>query len=104
VRFAICTRLVSAFVNPSSLPDLHAGPEKFEEASSYIARYELYDDAFVLYANDKDKLPVIQDLYGNYLYDRREFSEAAIGMCCLSHVVATAAAHTYSVHARIQNP
>ena len=35
-----------------------AGPERFEEASSYLARYELYDQAFALYADDKERLPV----------------------------------------------
>ncbi|RSH95270.1 hypothetical protein EHS25_000356 [Saitozyma podzolica] len=55
-----------------------AGPERFDDAASYLARYELYDDAFKLYATDTERLPVIYDLYGDYLYDRREFAEAAL--------------------------
>ncbi|ORY20535.1 putative Pol II transcription elongation factor [Naematelia encephala] len=55
-----------------------AGPERFDEAASYLARYELYDEAFKLYADDEEHLIVINDLYGDYLYDRRDFTEAAI--------------------------
>ncbi|OCF72658.1 elongator complex protein 1 [Kwoniella mangroviensis CBS 8886] len=54
------------------------GPERFEEASSYLSRYELYDEAFVLYADEPEHLQVIHDLYGDYLYDRRDFTDAAI--------------------------
>lgn len=55
-----------------------AGPERFEDASSYLARYELYDEAFKLYRDDAERLPAIHELYGDYLYDRREFHDAAI--------------------------
>ncbi|WVR09089.1 hypothetical protein IAU60_006151 [Kwoniella sp. DSM 27419] len=55
-----------------------SGPERFDEAASYLARYELYDEAFKLYAEDPEHLPIIHDLYGDYLYDRREFAESAI--------------------------
>ncbi|WWD21132.1 hypothetical protein CI109_105613 [Kwoniella shandongensis] len=55
-----------------------AGPSRFEDAASYLARYELYDEAFELYAEDKEHLPVVHDLYGDYLYDRRDFADAAL--------------------------
>lgn len=55
-----------------------AGPSRFDDAASYLSRYELYDEAFRLYKDDKEHLPVVYDLYGDYLYDRRDFHEAAI--------------------------
>nr|XP_018259126.1 elongator complex protein 1 [Kwoniella dejecticola CBS 10117]OBR81284.1 elongator complex protein 1 [Kwoniella dejecticola CBS 10117] len=55
-----------------------SGPDKFEEASSYLSRYELYDEAFRLYADEPEHLEVVHDLYGDYLYDRRDFADAAI--------------------------
>ncbi|KAL7421377.1 putative elongator complex protein 1 [Cryptotrichosporon argae] len=55
-----------------------AGPDKFDEAASYLSRYELYDEAFRLYADDEERLPAVRDLYGDYLYDRREFADAAL--------------------------
>ncbi|KAK8843352.1 hypothetical protein IAR55_007009 [Kwoniella newhampshirensis] len=60
-----------------------AGPSRFEDAASYLARYELYDEAFELYAEDKEQLLVVHDLYGDYLYDRRDFTDAA-----LSYIIA----------------
>lgn len=77
-----------------------AGPERFEDAASYLAKYELYDTAFKLYKDDQEKLiasflffffffirdeiliqekkKVIHDLYGDYLYDRREYTDSAL--------------------------
>ncbi|WOO84954.1 Elongator complex protein 1 [Vanrija pseudolonga] len=55
-----------------------AGPSRFEDAASYLSRYELYDEAFKLYKDDPEHLLVIYDLYGTYLYDRRDFYDAAI--------------------------
>ncbi len=55
------------------------GANRFEEAASYLARYELYDEAFKLYADEPGHLIAIYDLYGDYLYDRREFMDAALG-------------------------
>ncbi|WVQ81518.1 hypothetical protein IAT38_003642 [Cryptococcus sp. DSM 104549] len=63
----------------SALANLQkAGPERFEEAASYLARYELYDAAFKLYGQDEERLLVIRDLYGDYLYDRREYADSAL--------------------------
>lgn len=59
-----------------------AGPARFEDAASYLARYELWDEAFKLYSADEE-LNVVRDLYGDYLYDRREFNDAAICECCV---------------------
>jgi hypothetical protein len=35
-----------------------AGSSRFEDAASYLARFELYDEAFKLYAGDQERLPV----------------------------------------------
>lgn len=70
-----------------------SGPEKFDEAASYLSRYELFNEAFKLYADDPDHLnvssaesigdrvhqeQVVRELYGDYLYDRRDFYDAAL--------------------------
>ncbi|WVO15396.1 hypothetical protein L204_103054 [Cryptococcus depauperatus] len=55
-----------------------AGDERFDEAVQYLAKYELYDTAFKLYADENHHLAVIYDFYGDYLYDRREFTDAAL--------------------------
>ncbi|KIR40475.1 elongator complex protein 1 [Cryptococcus deuterogattii Ram5] len=63
----------------SALANLtQAGPERFEDAASYLAKYELYDTAFKLYKDDQEKLIVIHDLYGDYLYDRRDYTDSAL--------------------------
>nr|ODO03858.1 elongator complex protein 1 [Cryptococcus depauperatus CBS 7855] len=49
-----------------------AGDERFDEAVQYLAKYELYDTAFKLYADENHHLAA------NYLYDRREFTDAAL--------------------------
>lgn len=42
-----------------ALRNLHAaGPGRFEDAASYLSRYELYDAAFRIYKDDKEHLPV----------------------------------------------
>nr|XP_019009784.1 elongator complex protein 1 [Kwoniella pini CBS 10737]OCF48565.1 elongator complex protein 1 [Kwoniella pini CBS 10737] len=75
-RFRIDDHL---FRRESALRNLkQSGPERFEEASSYLSRYELYDEAFKLYADEPEHLEVVHDLYGDYLYDRRDFADAAI--------------------------
>ncbi|GMK55839.1 hypothetical protein CspeluHIS016_0208950 [Cutaneotrichosporon spelunceum] len=62
----------------SALRNLHAGgPSRFDDAASYLSRYELWDEAFNLYA-DTEELNTVRDLYGDYLYDRRDFHDAAI--------------------------
>ncbi|KLT46470.1 IkappaB kinase complex, IKAP component [Cutaneotrichosporon oleaginosum] len=61
----------------SALRNLHAaGSSRFDDAASYLSRYELWDEAFRLY--NAEELRTVQDLYGDYLYDRREFHDAAI--------------------------
>ncbi|WVQ75470.1 hypothetical protein IAR50_005095 [Cryptococcus sp. DSM 104548] len=63
----------------SALSNLkQAGPGKFEDAANYLAKYELYDSAFKLYKDEPEHLTIIHDLYGDYLYDRREFTDAAL--------------------------
>lgn len=85
----------------SALRNLVAGgDERFDDATSYFSRYELYDEAFKLYADKPESLlvcaipsynleadeQVVHDLYGDYLYDRREFHHAAICMSELSRL------------------
>jgi elongator complex protein 1 len=77
----------------SALRNLVAGgDDRFDDATSYLSRYELYDEAFELYADQPESLivriimfnscklisQIVHDLYGDYLYDRREFYNAAI--------------------------
>ena len=38
--------------------DIGSGDDRFEDAASYLARYELYDEAFRIYAGDNSKLLV----------------------------------------------
>lgn len=35
-----------------------AGEDRFDDATSYLSRYELYDEAFKLYADKTESLPV----------------------------------------------
>lgn len=54
-----------------------SGFEHFEEAKKYIEKHSLYRDALDFWRDNKDQFQVILELYGDYLFDRREFKEAA---------------------------
>ena len=38
-----------------------AGDDRFDDATSYLSRYELYDEAFKLYGDKPESLPVKLD-------------------------------------------
>ncbi|KAJ9121784.1 hypothetical protein QFC22_002406 [Naganishia vaughanmartiniae] len=54
------------------------GDERFEEAIAYITKYDLYTKALELWANKPDEVKAIYDIYGDYLFDRREYHDAAL--------------------------
>ncbi|OCB85125.1 IkappaB kinase complex, IKAP component [Sanghuangporus baumii] len=63
----------------SALENLHlAGPEYFEEAVVFIEKHRLYREALSLWKNDVDHYKRILDVYGDYLYERREYRQAAL--------------------------
>ncbi|KAL5512586.1 hypothetical protein ACEPAG_3239 [Sanghuangporus baumii] len=55
-----------------------AGPEYFEEVIVYIEKHRLYREALLLWKNDADHYKHILDVYGDYLYERREYRQAAL--------------------------
>lgn len=76
------------------------GPERFEEASSYLARYELYDAAFRLYKDEPEHLTVrLVSRRFDCAYARRRFKistattymtvETFTSPPCLIHWLAT---------------
>ncbi|EJD08171.1 IkappaB kinase complex, IKAP component [Fomitiporia mediterranea MF3/22] len=65
--------------NPKALENLNlAGPDYFDEAILYIEKHRLYTSAFQLWKNDVERHRRILDVYGDYLFERREFRQAAI--------------------------
>ncbi|KAF8339341.1 pol II transcription elongation factor [Amanita rubescens] len=61
-----------------ALRNLHlAGPEHFQEAIKYIDDYQLYEPALSIWRNT-DEYNTILELYGDWLFDRREFRSAAV--------------------------
>ncbi|ORX39112.1 IKI3 family-domain-containing protein [Kockovaella imperatae] len=62
-----------------ALRHLHsAGPSKFQDSVDYLGKYELYDVAFELYSSDAQSLAIIQEMYGDHLFDRRDYNDAAL--------------------------
>ncbi|KAJ9111710.1 hypothetical protein QFC19_001070 [Naganishia cerealis] len=55
-----------------------AGDERFEEAIAYTTKYDLYGKALELWANESEKVKAIYDIYGDYLFDKREYYDAAL--------------------------
>ncbi|KAG8958698.1 hypothetical protein FRC03_008908 [Tulasnella sp. 419] len=55
-----------------------AGPEKFEEALAYIEKHGLHDEAIKIWKEDDEHLKMILNIYGDYLFERRAFSNAAL--------------------------
>ncbi|KAM5537957.1 hypothetical protein V8D89_008433 [Ganoderma adspersum] len=53
-----------------------AGPERFEEAMTYAEKHRLYDHALSIW-RDTDKYESVLNIYGDWLFDRRDFREAA---------------------------
>ncbi|THH05467.1 hypothetical protein EW145_g4776 [Phellinidium pouzarii] len=55
-----------------------AGPEYFEQALSYIEKHKLYHDALSLWKDNEADYERVLDMYGEYLFERREFRQAAL--------------------------
>ncbi|CAL1711610.1 unnamed protein product [Somion occarium] len=60
-----------------ALKDLsQAGPERFDEAMSYVEKHQLYDAALTIW-RDTDHYKTVLSIYGDWLFERREFRDAA---------------------------
>ncbi|KAH6913768.1 pol II transcription elongation factor [Coprinopsis sp. MPI-PUGE-AT-0042] len=61
----------------SALKNLaEAGPERFPEAMQYIERHNLYEVALKIWRGT-DRYSAILELYGDWLYERKELAQAA---------------------------
>ncbi|KAJ9102595.1 hypothetical protein QFC21_002996 [Naganishia friedmannii] len=54
------------------------GEERFEAAIAYTAKYDLYKKALELWATESEEVKAIYDIYGDYLFDQREYYDAAL--------------------------
>ncbi|KAI5122330.1 hypothetical protein M0805_002497 [Coniferiporia weirii] len=62
----------------SALKNLNlAGTEYFEQALSYIEKHRLYHDALSLWKDNEADYKRVLDIYGEHLFERREFRQAA---------------------------
>ncbi|KAG8908640.1 hypothetical protein FRB99_004928 [Tulasnella sp. 403] len=62
-----------------ALQGLHeAGHAKFEEALAYVEKHRLYTEALVIWSDAPEEGKALLNLYGEYLFERREFRQAAI--------------------------
>ncbi|GJE98183.1 IkappaB kinase complex IKAP component [Phanerochaete sordida] len=53
-----------------------AGEQRFAEALAYVEKHQLYEAALDIW-RDTDKYQTVLGIYGDWLYERREFAEAA---------------------------
>jgi elongator complex protein 1 len=73
-----------------------SGPEHFDDLKAYVEKHQLYEEALEIF-HETDKFPVrvmpffstaftlgtlqeILNLYGGWLFERREFAQSALGM------------------------
>ncbi|KAG8966010.1 hypothetical protein FRC05_002930 [Tulasnella sp. 425] len=62
-----------------ALQGLHdAGPKVFEEALTYTDKHRLHHEALEIWAGKAESVQAILNLYGEYLFERREFKQAAL--------------------------
>ncbi|KAF8504860.1 IkappaB kinase complex IKAP component [Russula emetica] len=54
-----------------------AGPEHFDDVKAYVEKHQLYEAALETF-HESDKLPEILSLYGEWLFERREFDQSAL--------------------------
>ncbi|KDQ56269.1 hypothetical protein JAAARDRAFT_36447 [Jaapia argillacea MUCL 33604] len=54
-----------------------AGPERFEEAMTYVEKHRLYQLALSLWKGT-ERYEAVLDVYGDWLFERREFKQAAL--------------------------
>ncbi|TBU27865.1 IkappaB kinase complex IKAP component [Dichomitus squalens] len=53
-----------------------AGPARFEEAMAYVEKHRLYDHALLTWRGT-ERYESVLDIYGDWLFERRDFREAA---------------------------
>ncbi|KAH9039879.1 IkappaB kinase complex IKAP component, partial [Lactarius pseudohatsudake] len=54
-----------------------AGSERFSEAKAYVEKHQLYEIALEIFG-ESDQLRDILDIYGDWLFERREFGQSAL--------------------------
>jgi len=54
----------------------NAGDERFDEAIAYAEKYQLYDSALTIW-KDTPRYETVLGIYGDWLFERREFRDAA---------------------------
>ncbi|KAH8980756.1 IkappaB kinase complex IKAP component [Lactarius hatsudake] len=54
-----------------------AGSERFSEVKAYVEKHQLYDMALEIFG-ESDQLRDILDIYGDWLFERREFGQSAL--------------------------
>ncbi|ESK87867.1 pol ii transcription elongation factor [Moniliophthora roreri MCA 2997] len=69
-----------------------AGPSRFDEAIEYAERHQLYGVALKIW-KDTDKYPRVLEVYGDWLYERREFRNAAAVFVQAGHLQKAMVAH-----------
>ncbi|KAI0828044.1 IkappaB kinase complex IKAP component [Trametes gibbosa] len=53
-----------------------AGPERFDEAIAYVEKHQLCDHALLIW-RETDQYKAVLNIYGDWLFERRDFREAA---------------------------
>ncbi|KAK1230942.1 putative elongator complex protein 1 [Marasmius sp. AFHP31] len=78
---------------PSALRNLSlAGPSRFDEAIEYAERHQLYKDALNTW-KETEHYPRVLEVYGDWLYERREFRNAASVFAEAGHLQKAMVAH-----------
>jgi elongator complex protein 1 len=54
-----------------------AGPEHFDDVKEYVEKHQLYETALEIFG-ETDQLRDILDIYGDWLFERREFGQSAL--------------------------
>ncbi|KAF8845970.1 pol II transcription elongation factor [Paxillus ammoniavirescens] len=61
-----------------ALLNLHrAGPDYFQEALEYLERYQLYEEGLDIWEDNEQRQAVL-NAYGSWLFDRRDYTQAAL--------------------------
>ncbi|KAG8994650.1 hypothetical protein FRB94_009752 [Tulasnella sp. JGI-2019a] len=62
-----------------ALKGLHdAGESKFDEAVVYVEKHQLYREALQVWSGNAEHTKRLLDVYGDYLFERREFRQSAL--------------------------
>lgn len=55
-----------------------AGPAHFDDVKAYVEKHQLYETALEIF-DETNQLRDILDIYGDWLFERREFGQSALG-------------------------